>query len=67
VLRGTTHPAQSPGSASVPCADHDFFEEQTRRLTRSTHGPDTEAARDRLHKYLGHLRVWNVSSCPFRE
>jgi pentalenic acid synthase len=39
----------------VPYADHNFFEEQSRRLMRSTRGADTDAARKRLNEYLGQL------------
>ncbi|MHA5047789.1 cytochrome P450 [Streptomyces sp. SD15] len=38
----------------VPYADHDFFEEQSRRVLRGTVA-DTQDARDRLHGYLGSL------------
>ncbi|MFE2989142.1 cytochrome P450 [Streptomyces sp. NPDC059262] len=39
----------------VPYADHDFFEEQSRRLLRGPAATDTEAARQRLDAYLGSL------------
>ncbi|MET9935235.1 MULTISPECIES: cytochrome P450 [unclassified Streptomyces] len=39
----------------VPYADHDFFEEQSRRLLRGPTGADTEAALARLEGYLGDL------------
>ncbi|MEC4018823.1 cytochrome P450 [Streptomyces sp. H27-D2] len=39
----------------VPYADHDFFEEQSRRLLRGPKAADTEAARDRLEEYFGAL------------
>lgn len=39
----------------VPYADHEFFEEQSRRLLRGPSAADTEAARDRLDEYLGQL------------
>ncbi|MEU4142484.1 cytochrome P450 [Streptomyces parvulus] len=39
----------------VPYADHDFFEEQSRRLLRGPRPEDTREARDRLEAYLGDL------------
>ncbi|GAA4789202.1 cytochrome P450 [Streptomyces ziwulingensis] len=39
----------------VPYADHEFFEEQSRRLLRGPTGADTREARDRLETYLGEL------------
>ncbi|MEU6478752.1 cytochrome P450 [Streptomyces sp. NPDC047017] len=39
----------------VPYADHDFFEEQSRRLLRGPAPEDTLQARDRLEEYLGDL------------
>ncbi|MEU4658232.1 cytochrome P450 [Streptomyces sp. NPDC023723] len=39
----------------VPYADHDFFQEQSRRLLRGPTAADALAARDRLAKYLGDL------------
>ncbi|MEU7057176.1 cytochrome P450 [Streptomyces sp. NPDC046197] len=39
----------------VPYADHEFFEEQTRRLLRGPTAADTQDARDRLEEYLGAL------------
>ncbi|MFJ6571861.1 cytochrome P450 [Streptomyces sp. NPDC091292] len=39
----------------VPYADHDFFEEQSRRLLRGPAIADTERARLRLDAYLGDL------------
>jgi pentalenic acid synthase len=39
----------------VPYADHDFFEEQSRRLLRGPLPADTREARDRLEAYLGEL------------
>jgi pentalenic acid synthase len=39
----------------VPYADHDFFEEQSRRLLRGPDVTDTEAAREQLDAYLGSL------------
>ncbi|MFF6996760.1 cytochrome P450 [Streptomyces sp. NPDC008313] len=39
----------------VPYADHDFFEEQSRRLLRGPASADTQDARDRLDAYLGSL------------
>ncbi|AWT46930.1 MULTISPECIES: cytochrome P450 [Streptomyces] len=39
----------------VPYADHEFFEEQSRRLLRGPTAEDTTAARDRLEEYLGAL------------
>ncbi|BCM65466.1 MULTISPECIES: cytochrome P450 [Streptomyces] len=43
------------GLLGVPYADHEFFEEQSRRLLRGPTGADTVAARDRLEEYLGGL------------
>ncbi|MGW4277945.1 cytochrome P450 [Streptomyces seoulensis] len=39
----------------VPYADHEFFEEQSRRLLRGPDVADTLDARDRLEEYLGDL------------
>ncbi|WP_426368306.1 cytochrome P450 [Streptomyces sp. E-08] len=39
----------------VPYADHDFFEEQSRRLLRGPTGADTEDALAQLEGYLGEL------------
>lgn len=39
----------------VPYADHDFFEEQSRRLLRGPTAADTMAARDRLEEYFAEL------------
>ncbi|MEV6549125.1 cytochrome P450 [Streptomyces sp. NPDC051597] len=39
----------------VPYDDHDFFEEQSRRLLRGPAPADTQDARDRLDAYLGEL------------
>ncbi|MFF4488088.1 cytochrome P450 [Streptomyces sp. NPDC001544] len=39
----------------VPYADHEFFEEQSRRLLRGPAPSDTLDARDRLEAYLGEL------------
>ncbi|MGA5167149.1 MULTISPECIES: cytochrome P450 [Streptomyces] len=39
----------------VPYADHEFFEEQSRRLLRGPSAQDTEEARLRLEGYLGDL------------
>lgn len=39
----------------VPYADHEFFEEQSRRLLRGPTGEDLEDARDQLEGYLGDL------------
>ncbi|MFC7815021.1 cytochrome P450 [Streptomyces sp. NPDC057367] len=39
----------------VPYADHDFFEEQSRRLLRGPGPVDVQDARDRLEAYLGEL------------
>ncbi|MBN0042670.1 cytochrome P450 [Streptomyces actuosus] len=39
----------------VPYADHEFFEEQSRRLLRGPSVEDTLDARDRLDEYLGGL------------
>ncbi|AYN43449.1 cytochrome P450 [Streptomyces dangxiongensis] len=43
------------GLLGVPYADHEFFEEQSRRLLRGPTGEDTEQARRRLEEYLGGL------------
>lgn len=43
------------GLLGVPYADHEFFEEQSRRLLRGPGGADTLDARDQLEKYLGGL------------
>ncbi|MEU3858844.1 cytochrome P450 [Streptomyces sp. NPDC028722] len=43
------------GLLGVPYADHEFFEEQSRRLLRGPTGEDTEQARRRLEDYLGGL------------
>ncbi|MBL1084442.1 cytochrome P450 [Streptomyces actinomycinicus] len=43
------------GLLGVPYADHEFFEEQSRRLLRGPTADDTEAARERLEDYLGGL------------
>ena len=43
------------GLLGVPYADHEFFEEQSRRLLRGPTGADAVAARDRLEQYLGDL------------
>ncbi|MFJ7147417.1 cytochrome P450 [Streptomyces sp. NPDC100445] len=43
------------GLLGVPYADHEFFEEQSRRLLRGPTGEDTEEARRRLEEYLGGL------------
>ncbi|MET9452604.1 cytochrome P450 [Streptomyces cinerochromogenes] len=43
------------GLLGVPYADHEFFEEQSRRLLRGPTGADTVAARERLEEYLGGL------------
>ncbi|MFB0620128.1 cytochrome P450 [Streptomyces sp. AGS-58] len=43
------------GLLGVPYADHEFFEEQSRRLLRGPTGEDTEEARRRLEDYLGGL------------
>ncbi|MEU2060503.1 cytochrome P450 [Streptomyces sp. NPDC013455] len=43
------------GLLGVPYADHEFFEEQSRRLLRGPTADDTEDARDRLEEYLGGL------------
>ncbi|MGW7354148.1 cytochrome P450 [Streptomyces sp. NPDC054784] len=39
----------------VPYEDHDFFEEQSRRLLRGPRAEDTEAARDALDAYFAGL------------
>ncbi|MFR9787402.1 cytochrome P450 [Streptomyces sp. MB22_4] len=39
----------------VPYADHEFFEEQSRRLLRGPTAEDTQSARTRLEEYLGGL------------
>ncbi|GAA3782492.1 cytochrome P450 [Streptomyces chiangmaiensis] len=39
----------------VPYADHDFFEEQSRRVLRGPTAADTQDARDQLDGYLGDL------------
>ncbi|MEU5599362.1 cytochrome P450 [Streptomyces sp. NPDC020298] len=39
----------------VPYADHEFFEEQSRRLLRGPEPADTLDARDQLEAYLGEL------------
>lgn len=39
----------------VPYADHEFFEEQSRRLLRGPTADDAQDARDRLEEYLGDL------------
>ncbi|MFE2077873.1 cytochrome P450 [Streptomyces misionensis] len=39
----------------VPYADHEFFEEQSRRLLRGPTAEDTRAARARLEEYIGGL------------
>lgn len=39
----------------VPYADHDFFEEQSRRLLRGPTAVDTQDARDQLEAYFGAL------------
>ncbi len=39
----------------VPYADHDFFEERSRRLLRGPRAEDTEAARDELDAYFHRL------------
>ncbi|WP_328350276.1 cytochrome P450 [Streptomyces sp. NBC_00445] len=39
----------------VPYADHDFFEEQSRRLLRGPTAADTQDARARLEAYFGEL------------
>ncbi|MFG2602608.1 cytochrome P450 [Streptomyces sp. NPDC048514] len=43
------------GLLGVPYADHEFFEEQSRRLLRGPEPADTEDARERLEEYLGGL------------
>ncbi|MEU0599563.1 cytochrome P450 [Streptomyces sp. NPDC006393] len=39
----------------VPYADHEFFEEQSRRLLRGPTAEETQDARNRLEEYLGDL------------
>ncbi|WP_037671336.1 cytochrome P450 [Streptomyces griseus] len=39
----------------VPYADHEFFEEQSRRLLRGPTADDVVRARDRLEEYIGEL------------
>ncbi|WP_316741747.1 cytochrome P450 [Streptomyces sp. MK7] len=39
----------------VPYADHEFFEEQSRRLLRGPTAGETQDARNRLEEYLGDL------------
>ncbi|MGW3955839.1 cytochrome P450 [Streptomyces sp. NPDC004752] len=39
----------------VPYADHEFFEEQSRRLLRGPTAEDSQDARDQLQEYLGAL------------
>ncbi|MFG2127256.1 cytochrome P450 [Streptomyces sp. NPDC048751] len=39
----------------VPYADHEFFEEQSRRLLRGPTADDTLRARERLEEYVGEL------------
>ncbi|MDJ0464438.1 cytochrome P450 [Streptomyces sp. H27-C3] len=39
----------------VPYEDHEFFEEQSRRLLRGPSSADVEGARDQLNDYLGAL------------
>ncbi|MEV5148703.1 cytochrome P450 [Streptomyces sp. NPDC052727] len=43
------------GLLGVPYADHEFFEEQSRRLLRGPTAADTVQARNRLEDYLGAL------------
>ncbi|MER5547764.1 cytochrome P450 [Streptomyces sp. NPDC002589] len=43
------------GLLGVPYADHEFFEEQSRRLLRGPTAADSTNARDRLDEYLGGL------------
>ncbi|KUM99828.1 cytochrome [Streptomyces yokosukanensis] len=43
------------GLLGVPYADHEFFEEQTRRLLRGRTAAEARGARDRLEEYLGGL------------
>ncbi|MFF7970069.1 cytochrome P450 [Streptomyces sp. NPDC007905] len=43
------------GLLGVPYADHEFFEEQSRRLLRGPTAADTQEARERLEAYLGDL------------
>ncbi|OXY92675.1 cytochrome P450 [Streptomyces diastatochromogenes] len=43
------------GLLGVPYADHEFFEEQSRRLLRGPSAADTQQARERLEAYLGDL------------
>ncbi|MDI3403775.1 cytochrome P450 [Streptomyces cavernicola] len=46
----------------VPYADHDFFEEQSRRLLRGPKAADVEAARDELEAYFLQLIDAKVQS-----
>ncbi|MGW2645646.1 cytochrome P450 [Streptomyces sp. NPDC001393] len=43
------------GLLGVPYSDHEFFEEQSRRLLRGPRAADSVAARARLEEYLGGL------------
>ncbi|MBB5928493.1 cytochrome P450 [Streptomyces echinatus] len=43
------------GLLGVPYADHEFFEEQSRRLLRGPTAADAQEARDRLEEYLDGL------------
>ncbi|EST35784.1 cytochrome P450 [Streptomyces roseochromogenus] len=43
------------GLLGVPYADHEFFEEQSRRLLRGPTAADAMEARDHLERYLGEL------------
>ncbi|MEU0005182.1 cytochrome P450 [Streptomyces sp. NPDC006314] len=43
------------GLLGVPYADHEFFEEQSRRLLRGPTAADNQDARNRLAEYLGGL------------
>ncbi|MFB7510959.1 cytochrome P450, partial [Streptomyces broussonetiae] len=43
------------GLLGVPYADHEFFEEQSRRLLRGPRAADSVAARVRLEEYIGGL------------
>ncbi|MER6072633.1 cytochrome P450 [Streptomyces sp. NPDC001817] len=43
------------GLLGVPYSDHEFFEEQSRRLLRGPRAADSVAARTRLEEYLGEL------------
>ncbi|MFJ9817595.1 cytochrome P450 [Streptomyces sp. NPDC101151] len=43
------------GLLGVPYADHEFFEEQSRRLLRGPSADDTQQARERLESYIGRL------------